>query len=90
MAVSGGKLLLMADTSDKKMAHALLEQLEAGQLSAVVQLLRVMTDPLSSAPVEDEEISSETAEAIERARASLGQGKGISHEDMLHEFGIPK
>ncbi len=45
-----------------------------------------MTDPLShslaSAPVEEEEeVTPETAAALDRARASLARGEGIPHED---------
>ena len=57
-------------------------------------LLQVMTGPLSralaSAPVEEEEITSETAAALDRARASLARGEGIPHEDILREFGLGK
>jgi hypothetical protein len=43
---------------------------------------------LASAPVEDEEITDETAAAIERSRASLAQGEGIAHEEIRREFGL--
>jgi hypothetical protein len=59
--------------------------------SAPGHLPRVMTGPLSdslaSAPVEAEEVTPETAAAINRARASLARGEGIPHEDIRHEFG---
>lgn len=84
----------MVPANEKQKAHQLLDQLDAGQLSAVVHLLQVMTGPLSralaSAPVEEEEITPETAAAIERTRASLARGEGVSHEDVLHEFGLDK
>ncbi len=57
-------------------------------------LLEVMMEPLSRslalAPIEDEEISPETAATIERSRAALAQGKGIVHEDIRREFGLEK
>jgi hypothetical protein len=40
-------------------------------------------------PVDDEEIKPETAAALDRARASLARGKGIPHDDILREFGLP-
>ena len=84
----------MAPANEKQQAHQLLDQLDAGQLAAVVHLLQVMTGPLSralaSAPVEEEEITSETAAAIDRARASLARGGGIPHDDILREFGLGK
>ncbi|HLM82504.1 MAG TPA: hypothetical protein VK302_18005 [Terriglobales bacterium] len=84
----------MAPANEKQQAHQLLDQLDAGQLAAVVHLLQVMTGPLShslaSAPVEEEEITPETAAALDRARASLARGEGIPHEDILREFGLGK
>ena len=77
---------------DKQHAHRLLDQLDTGQLSAVVHLLEVMTDPVArsvaNAPIEDEEITTETAAALDAARASLNRGEGISHEEILREFGL--
>lgn len=84
----------MASTNEKQQAHQLLDQLDAGQLSAVVHLLQVMTGPLSrslaSVPVEEDGVAPDTAAALDRARASLAHGKAISHEDLLHEFGLDK
>jgi hypothetical protein len=80
----------MAPANEKQQAHQLLDQLDAGQLAAVVHLLQVMTGPLSralaSAPVE--EVTPETAAAL--ARASLARGEAIPHEDILREFGLGK
>jgi hypothetical protein len=44
--------------------------------------------PLASAPVEEEEVTPETAAAIGRSRASIAHGEGIRHEDILREFGL--
>jgi hypothetical protein len=61
-------------------------------LNAVQGLLEVMVEPLSRslalAPVEDEEITPETAAALDGARPSLAQGEGIPHEDILRNFGL--
>lgn len=82
----------MADT--KKHAHELIDRLPASQLTAVVGLLEAMLSPvahaITNAPVEDEEVTPETAEALDRARASLARGEGISHEEILREFGAKK
>jgi len=60
-------------TDERQQAHALLDMLPQEKLTAVRSLLEVMVEPLSrslsSAPVEEEEITSETAAAIDRARA---------------------
>ena len=74
-----------------RQAHALLDMLPADKLNAVRSLLEVMVEPLSRslalAPVEDEEITPETAATLDRARASLAAGEGIPHEEILREFG---
>lgn len=80
--------------NEKQHAHQLLDQLDPGQLAAVVHLLQVMTSPLARAlavaPVEEEEITQETAGALDRGRASLARGEGIAHEDIRREFGLEK
>jgi len=79
-------------TLERRQAYALIDLLHAEKLNAVKGLLEVMVEPLSRslalAPVEDEEISSETAASLDRARASLARGEGIPHEDVLGEFGL--
>jgi hypothetical protein len=77
---------------EKKQAHDLIERLPPTQLSAVVGLLEAMLDPaaIANAPVENEEITAETAEALNRARESLARGEGIPHEEILREFGLTK
>ena len=79
-------------TQQRQQAHALLDVLPAEKLTAVRRLLEVMVEPLSRslalAPVEDEEITPETAATLDRARASLHRGEGIAHEEILREFGL--
>jgi hypothetical protein len=78
----------------KEHAHALIDMLPEEKLTAVVGLLEVMVEPLGrsldSAPVEEEELTPETAAALDRARASLARGEGIPHEDIRREFGRDK
>jgi len=77
---------------DREQAHALLDLLPAGKLTVVRRLLEVLAEPLeqslATAPVDDQEISPETAATVERARASLARGEGVSHEDVRREFGL--
>ena len=80
----------MAQTPDKHEAQLLLDRLDAEQLAAVVHLLHVMTDPLTALPAEEHEVTPETAAAIERARGSLARGEGVTHEEVLREFGLTK
>jgi hypothetical protein len=51
-----------------------------------------MVEPLSrslaSAPEGEEELTPETAAAIDRARTSLARGEGLAHEEILREFGL--
>jgi hypothetical protein len=79
---------------ERQQAHALLDMLPAGKLNAIRSLLEVMVEPLARslalAPTEEEEITPETATALERARASLARGEGIPHEEILREFGLNK
>ena len=79
-------------THERQQAHALLDMLPPAKLNAVRSLLEVMVEPLARslalAPVEEEEISAETAAALDRARASLVRGEGIPHEEILREFGL--
>jgi hypothetical protein len=79
---------------ERLQAHALLDMLPDEKLTAVRTLLQVMVEPLSgslaAAPVDEEEISPDTAAAIARARDSLARGEGAPHEDVLREFGLRK
>jgi hypothetical protein len=78
-------------SQERQQAHALLDMLPAEKLNAVRGLLEVMVEPLARslalAPVEEEEITPETVEALDRARRSLARGEGIPHEEILREFG---
>jgi hypothetical protein len=81
-------------TQERRQAHALLDLLPEEKLTAVRSLLEVMVEPLSrslaSAPLEEEEVTPETAAALDRSRASLARGEGVPHEDILREFGLGK
>lgn len=87
----------MGKLMDRQQAHELLDLLGPAEFAAVAQLLEVLTagpEPLlpslSKAPVEELEITPETAAALDRARASLARGEGIPHDEILHEFGLTK
>jgi ethanolamine utilization microcompartment shell protein EutL len=79
---------------ERKQAHALLDLLPDEKLAAVRTLLEVMVEPLSGslalASAEEQELTPETAAALDRARASLARGEGIPHDEILREFGIKK
>jgi hypothetical protein len=75
---------------ERRQAHALLDMLPAEKLNAVRNLLEVMVEPVarSLALATVEEITPETATALDRARASLARGEGIPHDEILREFGL--
>jgi len=77
---------------DRRQAHALLDALPAEKLNAVKGLLEVMVEPLARslalASVEDQDLTPETAAALNRARSSLARGEGVSHDEILREFGL--
>lgn len=79
---------------ERREAHELLDKLSAEQLSVVKTLLEELAGPvnrtLDSAPEESNELKPVMIEALAQARASLAQGKGIAHEDVLREFGFEK
>ena len=85
---------VMSVRTEKEQAHELLEQLEPNQLFAVVRLLQVMIDPvarsIADSPVEDEEILPPTAAELDAAHASIGRGEGISHDEILRQFGAKR
>lgn len=80
---------------DRQQAHQLLDRLGPAQFTAVAHLLEVLAgepllQALAQAPVEEEEITEDTAAALDRSRASLARGEGIPHEEILREFGLTK
>jgi hypothetical protein len=84
----------MADTDQKQQAHQLVEQLDAGQLKAIVHLLRVMTDPvaraIANAPVDEEPLTPEAIQALDESRRWRQEHEGVPHEQVLAEFGFTK
>lgn len=81
-------------SNEKQHAHELIDRLDPAQISAVVPLLQFMLlDPLdrslAAARAEQEPVSPEEAAALDQAHASLARGQGVSHEDILREFGLP-
>jgi hypothetical protein len=79
---------------ERQHAHELLDLLPDEKLRAVHSLLEGMIEPLSrslsQAPTEEEDLTPETAQALEKARASLRRGEGIPHDEILREFGLKK
>ncbi len=76
----------------RQQAHLLLDELPAEKLMAVWDFMEDLMEPLSvslaKAPVEEEELTEGTAQALDRAYASFLRGEGVSHEEILREFGL--
>ena len=89
-------LLSMDLTHQRRQAHSLLDALPDEKIAAVRGLLEVMIEPateslsrsLANAAIEDEDLTPETAAALDRARASLARGEGVPHQEVLREFGL--
>lgn len=79
-------------TNEKQQAHDLIERLAPGQVSAVVHLLQVMTDPvaraIANAPIDDEPLTAEEIKALDESREWSKHNEGIPHEQVLAELGI--
>ena len=79
---------------ERRQAHALLDALPAEKLNAVRSLLKAMVEPLASslaiAQAEEEDLTPDTAAALDRARTSLARGEGVPHEEILREFGLKR
>jgi hypothetical protein len=76
----------------KEHVHQMLDQLDMSQLAAVAHLLEVLTDPISrslaAAPFDHGAIAAFEAAELDKAHAAIQRGEGITHEDMLREYGI--
>ena len=80
------------ETNPKQQAHILIERMSSAQVSAVVGLLEAILDPVSvtlaNAPSDDEPVSEGEAREIAEARESFARGEGVSHEEVLRDFGL--
>jgi hypothetical protein len=79
-------------THDRQRIHELVDRLAPSQVQAVRGLLQVMLDPVSSAianaPVDEEPLTAEDAQALGEAREWLKHNSPIPHEQVLAELGI--
>ena len=83
-----------AATNPRQQAHELIDRMAASQVYAVVGLLETMLDPVSraiaNAPFDDEPETEEERQAVADSKAWMADhpGQGISHEEILAEFGL--
>lgn len=80
----------MAHAQARQHAHELIDRIAPGQVSAAVELLEKMLDPVShalaNAPFEDEEIGEDEERAA--ARAKVETAPSTSMEDVLAEYRV--
>jgi hypothetical protein len=51
-------------------------------------IVEMLAHSLANAPVEEEDLTPDTAASLDHARASLSRGEGVTHEDVLREFRV--
>ena len=83
----------MSTPAEKEHAHELIERLPVDRIPTVVRFMEFMLlDPVSrslaTAPIDDEPLTEEEARAIEASKEWLRHNQGISHEEVLAEFGL--
>jgi hypothetical protein len=77
---------MAATTSEAKQhAHQLLDQLDPGQLDAVVRLLEIMTDPDTA---DDEPVTEEEERAVAASKEWFKINQGIPFEQVVAELGL--
>lgn len=84
----------MAGKADnrKQELHQLIDQLPTGQVATALRFMHYLcADPvllsLLNAPPDDEPYTDAQRERDAEAEASIAKGDGISHEEVLREFG---
>ncbi len=80
--------------SGKQELHQLIDQnFQAEQVTAALRYMHYLcADPvllsLLNAPPDDEPYTEEQRERDAEAEASIARGDGVSHEEVLREFGL--
>ena len=77
----------------KQQLHDLIERLPENEVASVYRLLAgLLADPLwiagVTAPADDEPYTPEQQADDAEAQAAIDRGEGISHAQMLREFGL--
>ena len=79
--------------SAKAHAHQLIDRIPADQIPTAVRILEFMLmDPVARAaamaPLDDEPVTEEDKQRLQRADRFFAEGKGIPMEEVLAEFGL--
>ena len=76
----------MSLTAEHQQLLELASRVPEAQVPAAKRILEALIfDPAS---LDDEELLPEVIASIEEARASIARGEGITHEEILREFGL--
>jgi hypothetical protein len=79
-------------TDLKQHAHELIDRMAPGQIAAAVDMLEIVVDPfvhsLAPAPYDDEPVRADEAREVKASKAQLDRGEGISHAEVLADFGL--
>ncbi len=85
----------MRTIENKQHAHELIDRLDPAMMITAVRFLEFIAmnpiaQPIAIAPVDDEPLTEEEDQALDRAEAWLkkNHGKSIPHEEVLAEFGL--
>jgi transcriptional regulator GlxA family with amidase domain len=84
----------MAPANEKQHAHELIDRMPIAQVSAIVQMIEAMLDPVSrtiaNAPIDDEPESDTERQAVAASKEWLEKhpGEGVSLEDLSADLGI--
>ena len=77
----------------KQALHQLIDQLPTEQVTAAMRYMQYLcADPvllsLLNAPLDDEQYTEGQRAGDAEAESSIARGNGISHDEVLHEFGL--
>jgi hypothetical protein len=79
-------------TADKQHAHELIERLAPSQVPAAVGMLERLLDPvaraIANAPIDDEPLTADDANALAEASEWSKHNKSTPQEEFLAELGI--
>jgi hypothetical protein len=81
-------------TELRDQAHQLIDRLPETQVSALVELLKSIVDPvavaLRHAPIDDEPETGDEKQSVAEARDWLARrgGKGIPHDEAMRRLGL--
>jgi hypothetical protein len=93
-SLSGGEPGMAGDFDNGKQAlHQLIDQLPTEQVTAAMRYMQYLcADPvllsLLNAPLDDEPYTEGQRAGDAEAESSIARGNGISHDEVLHEFGL--